>query len=188
MKSQAHRVKFDAQGGSSVNGQTPASGSTVTKPTDPTREGYTFAGWYTDEACTKAYDFSVAVTADMTLYAKWIKKAADNNGSSGGNGGSGSGNGTNGQQSGGAVSPGQKPVSTTTTTETKDDKDSKKDSDKSGKKDKKSDTGSSAATTAKKSAAAPSQESGFNPIAIVGVAVGVIGLAVIGVFVFTKRR
>lgn len=188
VKSQAHRVKFDAQGGSSVNGQTPASGSTVTKPTDPTREGYTFAGWYTDEACTKAYDFSVAVTADMTLYAKWIKKAADNNGSSGGNGGSGSGNGTNGQQSGGAVSPGQKPVSTTTTTETKDDKDSKKDSDKSGKKDKKSDTGSSAATTAKKSAAAPSQESGFNPLAIVGVAAGVIGLAVIGVFVFTKRR
>lgn len=188
VKSQAHRVKFDAQGGSSVNGQTPASGSTVSKPTDPTREGYTFAGWYTDEACTKAYDFSVAVTADMTLYAKWIKKAADNNGGSGGNGGSGSGNGTNGQQSGGAVSPGQKPVSTTTTTETKDDKDSKKDSDKSGKKDGKSDTGSSATTAAKKSAAAPAQESGFNPLAIVGVEAGVIGLAVIGVFVFTKRR
>ena len=188
VKSQAHRVKFDAQGGSSVNGQTPASGSTVSKPTDPTREGYTFAGWYTDEACTKAYDFSVAVTADMTLYAKWIKKAADNNGGSGGNGGSGSGNGTNGQQPGGAVSPGQKPVSTTTTTETKDDKDSKKESDKSGKKDGKSDTGSSATTAAKKSAAAPAQESGFNPLAIVGVAAGVIGLAVIGVFVFTKRR
>ena len=212
VKSQAHRVKFDAQGGSSVNGQTPASGSTVAKPADPTREGYTFAGWYTDEACTEAYDFSVAVTADMTLYAKWIKNAVNpggngGSGSNGGNGGSGnagagsgSGNGTNGQQSGGAVSPGQKPVSTTTTTETKDGKDSKKDSDKSDKKDNKksdkksskpgskSDTGSSAATTAKKSAAAPSQESGFNPIAIVGVAVGVIGLAVIGVFVFTKRR
>ena len=188
VKSQAHRVKFDAQGGSSVNGQTPASGSTVTKPTDPTREGYTFAGWYTDEACTKAYDFSVAVTADMTLYAKWIKNAVapDGNGGSGSKGGSG--NGTNGQQAGGAVAPGQKPVSTTTTTETKDDKDSKKNSDKSDKKDKKSDTGSSAATTAKKSAAAPSQESGFNPIAIAGVAAGVIGLAVIGVFVFTKRR
>lgn len=188
VKSQAHRVKFDAQGGSSVNGQTPASGSTVAKPADPTREGYTFAGWYTDEACTKAYDFSVAVTADITLYAKWIKNAVapDGNGGSGSKGGSG--NGTNGQQAGGAVAPGQKPVSTTTTTETKDDKDSKKNSDKSDKKDKKSDTGSSAATTAKKSAAAPSQESGFNPLAIVGVAVGVIGLAVIGVFVFTKRR
>ena len=188
VKSQAHRVKFDAQGGSATGDQTPASGSTVTKPADPTRDGYTFAGWYTDEACTKAYDFSAAVTADITLYAKWIKKAADNNGGSGGNGGSGSGNGTNGQQPGGAVSPGQKPVSTTTTTETKDDKDSKKNSDKSDKKDKKSDTGSSAATAAKKSTAAPAQQSGFNPLAIVGVAAGVIGLAVIGVFVFTKRR
>ena len=188
VKSQAHRVKFDAQGGSSVNGQTPASGSTVSKPTDPTREGYTFAGWYTDEACTKAYDFSVAVTADMTLYAKWIKNAVAPDGNGGSDSKGGSGNGTNGQQAGGAVAPGQKPVSTTTTTETKDDKDSKKNSDKSDKKDKKSDTGSSAATTAKKSAAAPSQESGFNPLAIVGVAAGVIGLAVIGVFVFTKRR
>lgn len=206
VKSQAHRVKFDAQGGSSVNGQTPASGSTVSKPTDPTREGYTFAGWYTDEACTEAYDFSVAVTADMTLYAKWVKNAVNPGGSggSGSNGGSGnagagagSGNGTNGQQSGGAVAPGQKPVSTT---ETKDGKDSKKDSDKSDKKDSKksdkkssksgskSDTGAAAATTAKKSAEAPAQQSGFNPLAIVGVSAGVIGLAVIGVFVFTKRR
>ena len=188
VKSQAHRVKFDAQGGSSVNGQTPASGSTVSKPTDPTREGYTFAGWYTDEACTKAYDFSVAVTADMTLYAKWIKNAVAPDGNGGSGSKDGSGNGTNGQQAGGAVAPGQKPVSTTTTTETKGNKDSKKNSDKSGKKDKKSDTGSSAATTAKKSAAAPAQQSGFNPLAIVGVAAGVIGLAVIGVFVFTKRR
>lgn len=209
VKSQAHRVKFDARGGSATGDQTPASGSTVTKSADPTREGYTFGGWYTDEACTKAYDFSAAVTADMTLYAKWTKNAVNpgGNGGSGSNGssgnagaGSGSGNGTNGQQTGGAVAPGQKPVSTTTKTETKDGKDSKKDSDKSDKKDSKksdeksgkssskSDTGSAAATTAKKSAEAPAQQSGFNPLAIVGVAAGVIGLAVIGVFVFTKRR
>lgn len=210
VKSQSHRVKFDARGGSATGDQTPASGSTVAKPADPTREGYTFGGWYTDEACTKAYDFSAAVTADMTLYAKWTKNAVTpggngGSGSNGGNGGSdnagsGSGNGTNGQQTGGAVAPGQKPVSTTTTTETKDGKDSKKDSDKSDKKDSKksdkksgkssskSDTGSAAATTAKKSAEAPAHQSGFNPLAIVGVAAGVIGLAVIGVFVFTKRR
>ena len=182
------KVSFSAGEGSKVDFQTTAANGSVVKPADPTRKGYTFAGWYTDEACTEAYDFSVAVTADMTLYAKWIKNAVapDGNGGSGSNGGSG--NGTNGQQAGGAVAPGQKPVSTTTTTETKDDKDSKKNSDKSDKKDKKSDTGSSAATTAKKSAAAPSQESGFNSIAIAGVAAGVIGLAVIGVFVFTKRR
>lgn len=206
------KVSFSAGEGSKVDFQTTAANGSIAKPADPTREGYTFAGWYTDEACTEAYDFSVAVTADMTLYAKWIKNAVNpgGNGGSGSNGcnggsgnagaGSGSGNGTNGQQSGGAVSPGQKPVSTTTTTETKDGKDSKKDSDKSDKKDNKksdkksskpgskSDTGAAATTTAKKSAEAPVQQSGFNPLAIVGVAVGVIGLAVIGVFVFTKRR
>ena len=203
VKSQAHRVKFDAKGGSSVDSQTPASGSTVTKPADPTREGYTFAGWYTDEACTEEYKFDAAVTADMTLYAKWTKNATNpgGNGGSGSNGGNGgssnggnSGNGTNGQQSGGAVSPGQKPVTTATKTETKDGKDSKKSDkksdkkgDKSGKSGSKSGTGSAATTTAKKSVKASQQESGFNPLAIVGVAAGVIGLAVIAVFVLTKR-
>ena len=210
------KVSFSAGEGSKVDFQTTAANGSIAKPADPTREGYTFAGWYTDEACTEAYDFSVAVTADMTLYAKWVKNAVNpggngDSGSNGGNGGSnggsgnagagsGSGNGTNGQQTGGAVAPGQKPVSTTTKTETKGGKDSKKDSDKSDKKDSKksdkkssksgskSDTGAAATTTAKKSAEAPAQQSGFNPLAIVGVAAGVIGLAVIGVFVFTKRR
>lgn len=203
------KVSFSAGEGSKVDFQTTAANGSIAKPADPTREGYTFAGWYTDEACTEAYNFSAAVTADMTLYAKWVKNAVNpgGNGGSGSNGGSGnagagsgSGNGTNGQQTGGAVAPGQKPVSTTTKTETKDGKDSKKDSDKSDKKDSeksdkkssksgsKSDTGAAAATTAKKSAEAPAQQSGFNPLAIVGVAAGVIGLAVIGVFVFTKRR
>ena len=195
-------MKFDSQGGSSVKDQTPASGSIVSKPVDPTREGYTFGGWYTDEACTQAYDFGTPVAADITLYAKWTENAVNpggngGSGSNGGNGGSngGSGNGTNGQQAGGAVAPGQKPVSTTTKTETKDGKDSKKDSDKSDKKSdekdsksgSKSGTGSAATTTAKKSAKASQQESGFNPLAIVGVAAGVIGLAVIAVFVLTKR-
>ena len=204
------KVSFSAGEGSKVDFQTTAANGSIAKPADPTREGYTFAGWYTDEACTEAYDFSVAVTADMTLYAKWVKNAVNpggnggNGGSNGGSGnagaGSGSGNGTNGQQTGGAVAPGQKSVSTTTKTETKDGKDSKKDSDKSDKKDSKksdkkssksgskSDTGAAATTTAKKPAEAPVQQSGFNPLAIVGVAAGVIGLAVIGVFVFTKRR
>lgn len=198
------KISFNTGEGSKVDFQTTAANGSVAKPADPTREGYTFAGWYTDEACTEAYDFSAAVTADMTLYAKWVKNAVNpgGNGGSGSNGGSGdagagagSGNGTNGQQAGGAVAPGQKPVSTTTKTETKDGKDSKKDSDKSDKKSDKKDgksgsksgTGSAATTTATKSAKASQQEPGFNPLAIVGVAAGVIGLAVIAVFVLTKR-
>lgn len=181
------RVAFDAQGGSYVAPRYVAKNKMVSEPAAPTRDGYTFLGWYTAEG--EKWDFAKdVVTADMTLYAKWIKNAVNpggnggSNGNAGGSGnGAGSGSGTSGQQSGGAVSPGQKPVSSTTTkTKTKDGKDSKKDSDKSDKKDsKKSD---------KKSAEAPVQQSGFNPLAVAGVAAGVIGLAVIGVFVFTKRR
>ena len=181
------RVAFDAQGGSYVAPRYVAKNKMVSEPAAPTRDGYTFLGWYTAEG--EKWDFAKdVVTADMTLYAKWIKNAVNpggnggSNGNAGGSGnGGGPGSGTSGQQSGGAVSPGQKPVSSTTTkTKTKDGKDSKKDSDKSNKKDsKKSD---------KKSAEAPVQQSGFNPLAIAGVAAGVIGLAVIGVFVFTKRR
>ena len=181
------RVAFDVQGGSYVAPRYVAKNKMVSEPAAPTRDGYTFLGWYTAEG--EKWDFAKdVVTADMTLYAKWIKNAVNpggnggSNGNAGGSGnGAGSGSGTSGQQSGGAVSPGQKPVSSTTTkTKTKDGKDSKKDSDKSDKKDsKKSD---------KKSAEAPVQQSGFNPLAIAGVAAGVIGLAVIGVFVFTKRR
>ena len=202
-----YTVTFDTRGGSTVPSAMTAQNKTMVAPANPERAGFAFAGWYKDAACTQAWDFAKeVVTADMTLYAKWTKNAVNpgGNGGSGSNGGSGnagagagSGDGTNGQQTGGAVAPGQKPVSTTTKTETKDGKDSKKDSDKSDKKDSKksdkkssskSDTGSAAATTAKKSAEAPVQQSGFNPLAIVGVAAGVIGLAVIGVFVFTKRR
>lgn len=181
------RVAFDVQGGSYVAPRYVAKNKMVSEPAAPTRDGYTFLGWYTAEG--EKWDFAKdVVTADMTLYAKWIKNAVNpggnggSNGNAGGSGnGAGSGSGTSGQQSGGAVSPGQKPVSSTATkTKAKDGKDSKKDSDKSDKKDsKKSD---------KKSAEAPVQQSGFNPLAIAGVAAGVIGLAVIGVFVFTRRR
>lgn len=60
-----------------TNGGTPEPESQIranlpaTKPDDPTRSGYVFAGWYTDEACTAAYDFTLPVTDNITLYAKW---------------------------------------------------------------------------------------------------------------------
>ena len=44
------------------------------KPVDPVKEGFEFAGWYTDEACTSAYDFEAQVTADLKLYAKFNEK------------------------------------------------------------------------------------------------------------------
>lgn len=65
-----HTVTFNSNGGSDVPGQIRANAA-ATKPADPTRSGYVFAGWYTDEACTAAYDFTQPVTGSVTLYAKW---------------------------------------------------------------------------------------------------------------------
>ena len=224
-----YTVTFDANGKDAAmpDSQRVKEGKVATEPsTKPQCKGYTFAGWYTDEACAQAYDFSTPVTADLTLYAKWTKNAVNpggngGSGTNGGNGGAGngsgagagtgSGSGTKGQQAGGAIAPGQKPVTKTTVstkTETKDNKSDKKDSDKSDKKDEKksdkksgkkdsksdkksdskSDMGAVSTTAAKKSSSASEQETGINPLAIVGVAAGVIGLAIVGVFVFTKRR
>lgn len=45
--------------------------------TVPVRDGYVFAGWYTDTGCIDKYDFSKNVTGDITLYAKWIEVITD---------------------------------------------------------------------------------------------------------------
>ena len=66
-----HQVTFNSMGGSEVEAVVVADGQTVAQPEAPVMEGYTFGGWYTDENCTTAYDFDAAVTADITLYAKW---------------------------------------------------------------------------------------------------------------------
>ena len=73
----ARSVRFDdgVEGNEDVV-STVADGEPVAKPDDPVREGYDFAGWYTDEACTVAYDFAAPVEGDMTLYAKWDQKPA----------------------------------------------------------------------------------------------------------------
>ena len=72
-----YTVTFNSNGGSSVASQTVLEGSTATRPADPTKSGYTFAGWYKDSSLTTAYNFSTAVTANITLYAKWTENAAE---------------------------------------------------------------------------------------------------------------
>lgn len=46
----------------------------LAKPADPTAEGWTFKGWFTDVECTQAYDFETAVTGNFSLYALWEHK------------------------------------------------------------------------------------------------------------------
>lgn len=68
-----HTVTFNAGEGSAVDSQVVADGAKATKPADPTRDGYVFAGWYADADLKSPYDFSASVTKDLTLYAKWVK-------------------------------------------------------------------------------------------------------------------
>lgn len=72
-KEEKYTVKFNANGGSGVGPQTIVKGNKVQKPSDPTRNGYTFAGWTLNG---KKYDFNSKVTSSITLVANWneIKK------------------------------------------------------------------------------------------------------------------
>ena len=47
------------------------SGSTLTPPTQPEEDGFTFTGWYTDPECTIKFDFSTPIYSNLTLYAGW---------------------------------------------------------------------------------------------------------------------
>ena len=63
-------VTFDVNGGSGVNDQIVPFGEKVSKPGDPTRDGYDFTGWTLDN---KEFDFSQAIDKDLTLVAVWEK-------------------------------------------------------------------------------------------------------------------
>lgn len=66
-----YTVTFDSQGGSDVDPVAADYGTTVTEPTEPTRSGYTFDGWYSAESGGAEWSFAAPVTADTTLYAQW---------------------------------------------------------------------------------------------------------------------
>ena len=66
-------VTYESNGGSTVPSQTVKYNETANKPADPTKSGYTFAGWYTEEKLTNKYDFATPVTGNITLYAKWTR-------------------------------------------------------------------------------------------------------------------
>lgn len=64
-------VSFDTDFGSSIPAQYVTDGK-VKAPDSPEREGYTFGGWYKDEACTEVFDFDKeSIGKDTTVYAKW---------------------------------------------------------------------------------------------------------------------
>lgn len=68
-----YNVSFDTNGGSNVDTQEVVWNGTAIKPEDPTRSGYKFLGWYTED--DKAFDFATPIASSVTLYAKWEKDA-----------------------------------------------------------------------------------------------------------------
>jgi uncharacterized repeat protein (TIGR02543 family) len=64
-------ITFNSNGGSAVTAITQGSGSAVTAPTDPTKAGYTFVGWYSNSGLTTAYTFTTMPASNITVYAKW---------------------------------------------------------------------------------------------------------------------
>lgn len=69
----AYTVTFETNGGSAIEAQLVPEGTFATKPaTAPTKEGYLFEGWYTEQTMTNPFDFYTPITKDITLYAKWM--------------------------------------------------------------------------------------------------------------------
>lgn len=64
-------VNFDTAGGSTINGEYIEEGKLVSKPANPTKNGYTFKEWTLNGT---TYDFATPVTSDITLVAKWNQK------------------------------------------------------------------------------------------------------------------
>ena len=159
---QAVTVNFDSNQGTAVDSQVVTVGGKVAKPADPTKKGYTFSRWFTDEDCTKAYDFDAAVDGtqpEFTLYAGWKAKAPSTVEPGAGDGGDNGNNGNNGDNSDGSSANANVNVNTV------------------------NNNGDNAASEAK----AATVKTGDN-LALVGSAIAVIAVAAAGVAVFALRR
>ena len=67
-------VIFDSNGGSAINSQIVVYNHDVRQPPDPVLDGYVFSGWYIERDFSGSpYNFSARVTANTTLYARWLR-------------------------------------------------------------------------------------------------------------------
>jgi uncharacterized repeat protein (TIGR02543 family) len=73
-----YTITFDSNGGTQVNSITDDLNASIAKPSDPTKSGYTFDGWYTSSALTTAVTWPHTMTANVTFYAKWTENAVTN--------------------------------------------------------------------------------------------------------------
>ena len=70
-----YKITLALNGGTGVTANDFISGSKLVKPVaQPTRSGYNFAGWYSNEQCTQEVVFNVTITSDVKIYAKWTPR------------------------------------------------------------------------------------------------------------------
>ena len=70
-----YEVSFITEHGKTPTSQNVKYNGTATNPGELTEDGYTFIGWYADEAHKTKFDFSTPITSDTKVYAKWEKNA-----------------------------------------------------------------------------------------------------------------
>ena len=70
----SYTVSFETNGAGELESLTVAKNGVIKEPKTPAKEGFTFAGWFTDKALKTKYDFSEKVTKSFTLYAAWEEK------------------------------------------------------------------------------------------------------------------
>ncbi len=173
---QGSRVTFESNGGTSVASRFVALGATVSRPADPMRAGYSFSGWYSDEACTQPWDFDAPVSASLTLYAKWAAREVPG---SGGEDAATSGNSL-GTVPAAHVPIGQVAGSSASSEDVlKDSKGALLSRDVQGGASDGQGTGMSEAAV---------EQGMVNPWAVGGIGLGVVGLAVATAYVIRSRR
>jgi uncharacterized repeat protein (TIGR02543 family) len=82
-----YTITFDSQGGTAVGAISANEGTQAAKPSDPTKTGYTFTGWYSGAGWGTQYDWPYTMTRNITMYAAWTANtytvAYDANGGNG---------------------------------------------------------------------------------------------------------
>ena len=71
-----YTVTFNTVGGTTVDSKTVDENNVISTPTTE-KDGYTFAGWYTDDQYTTEFNFNTPITEDITLYAKWVEVGSE---------------------------------------------------------------------------------------------------------------
>ncbi|MDD3383168.1 MAG: InlB B-repeat-containing protein, partial [Bacilli bacterium] len=79
LTNQTSTINFNSNGGSSIVSISQNIGSVVVSPVAPIKQGFVFAGWYSDISLKNKYTFSTMPNNDITLYAKWVSDQLQSN-------------------------------------------------------------------------------------------------------------